>query len=71
MARHGLKPSWWRTPVDIAVLARGFVVGQGISDNPYRGTDRLSAQCGWTHPQKRNATPRSAMPSGWCGGSTT
>lgn len=50
MSRHGHTPSWWRTPVDIAVLARGFVIGQGISDNPHRGTDRLSAQCGVEAP---------------------
>ena len=50
MRRHGRTPNWWRTPVDIAVLARGFVIGQGISDNPHRGTDRLSAQCGVEAP---------------------
>lgn len=50
MRRHGRTPSWWRTPVDIAVLARGFVIGQGISVDPHRGTDRLSEQCGVEAP---------------------
>lgn len=50
LRRHGRAPTWWRTPVDMAVLARGFVLGQGISDTPHRGTDRLSAQCGVAAP---------------------
>lgn len=52
MRRHGRTPLWWRTPVDIAVLARGFVLGQGISAAPHRGTDRLSQQCGVDAPDE-------------------
>ena len=48
MRRHGRTPQWWRTPVDVAVLARGFVLGQG--DMPHRGSDKLSAQCGVAAP---------------------
>ena len=50
MRRHGRVPRWWRTPVDVAVLARGFVLGQGITATPHRGSDRLSAQCGVAAP---------------------
>lgn len=58
MRRHGRTPNWWHTPVDIAVLARGFVIGQGISDNPHRGTDRLSAQCGVQSTRCRGSAHR-------------
>ncbi len=50
MRRCGREPGWWRTPVDMAVLARGFVLGQRISSVPHRGTERLSAQCGVAIP---------------------
>lgn len=50
LARHGRTPRWWRSPVDVAVLARGFVLGQGTNGSPQRGTEQLAAQCGVQAP---------------------
>lgn len=42
--RHGRTPRWWRDPVDITDLARGWVLARG--QIPRRNPEALSAQCG-------------------------
>jgi len=42
--RHGKTPRWWREPVDITDLARGWMLARG--EFPVRNPEALSKQCG-------------------------
>lgn len=44
LQRHGRTPRWWRDPVDITDLARGWMLARGRL--PRRNPEALSAQCG-------------------------
>lgn len=42
-SRHNRTPRWWRDPVDITDLARGWVLARG--EIPLRNPEALSGQC--------------------------